>query len=97
MAMKAHDYTINNRRDPRPWRYRKAWAMEELERCTEETYQREVVFAGMIDRIAWQRMTKGGQKYEYVMKWANACKEAYAKLDMDEWIENEMALDDFFS
>ena len=38
VAMEAHKWTINNVWDRRPWRYRKAWALEELERCTEETY-----------------------------------------------------------
>lgn len=98
VAMEAHKWTINNVWDRRPWRYRKAWALEELERCTEETYQREVVFAEMIDRVGWARMfKKPAIPYFYMLKWKEACKKAYVKFDIDEWIENEMLLDDFFS
>ena len=33
-------------------------AMNVLDRCREEVYQREVVFANMIDRVGWARMFK---------------------------------------
>ena len=72
--------------------------MNVLDRCREEVYQREVVFANMIDRVATARMfKKPAVPFLYLQKWKEACKEAYVKFDIDEWIENEMLLDDFFS
>ena len=90
--------TIANVWNWTPWSVRETNAMNVLDRCREEVYQREVVFANMIDRVGWARMFKEpAVPYFYMLKWKEACKEAYVKFDIDEWIENEMLLDDFFS
>lgn len=60
-----------------------------------EVYQREVIFANMIDRIAVSRMSK--YPIHYILRWKDACLEAYENIPIDESIENEMLLDDFFS
>ena len=96
--MDACSETIANVRNWTPWSVREANAMNVLDRCREEVYQREVIFANMIDRVATARMLKKPVVPSlYIQKWAAACKEAYVKFDIDEWIENEMLLDDFFS
>ena len=98
IAFDACSETIANVWNWTPWSVREANAMNVLDRCREEVYQREVVFANMIDRVGWARMFKEPPlPYFYMLKWKEACKEAYVKFDIDEWIENEMLLDDFFS
>ena len=98
IALDACSETIANVWNWTPWSVRETNAMNVLDRCREEVYQREVVFANMIDRVGWARMFKEPAiPYFYMLKWKEACKEAYVKFDIDEWIENEMLLDDFFS
>lgn len=98
IALDACAEAMPNRWDYVPWNVREAKAMAVADRCHEEVYQREVIFANMIDRVAIARMSKKpAVPFLYIQKWAAACKEAYFKFDIDEWIENEMLLDDFFS
>ena len=98
IALDACSETIANVWNWTPWSVRETNAMNVLDRCREEVYQREVIFANMIDRVATARMFKKPVvPFLYIQKWAAACKEAYVKFDIDEWIENEMLLDDFFS
>jgi len=98
IALDTCSETIANVWNWTPWSVRETNAMNVLDRCREEVYQREVIFANMIDRVATARMFKKPVvPFLYIQKWAAACKEAYVKFDIDEWIENEMLLDDFFS
>lgn len=64
------------------WSIREANAMAIADRCREEVYQREVIFANMIDRIAVSRMSK--YPIHYILRWKDACLEAYENIPIDE-------------
>ena len=83
IALDACSETIANVWNWTPWSVRETNAMNVLDRCREEVYQREVVFANMIDRVGWARMFKEPAiPYFYMLKWKEACKEAYVKSDI---------------